>query len=94
MLYKNLPENELTRVMRVRFILDCLAAIHYLLAGRPGNAAAICRARLDYRRMKPSSRAIRRENLEKTTVSPLPHLMPRSLILAFYLKGKKRYTDL
>jgi GT2 family glycosyltransferase len=94
MLYKNLPEKELSRAMHVRFWLDCIAATKFLLSGHLLDARAVYAARRDFRRMKASYLPIRQENLAKTVLSPIPEQMPRSLILAFYLKGKKRYTEL
>ena len=44
--------------------------------------------------MKPEYEEKRRENLTKTTLPIIPELMRSSLILAFYLKGKKKYSDL
>lgn len=94
MLYKNLPEEDLPHAMRVRRCLDALAAVRFLLSGHLGDAKAVWDARLAFRRLKPSYLPLRRENLEKTTVSPAPGHLPFSLILSFYLKGKRRFSDL
>jgi GT2 family glycosyltransferase len=94
MLYKNLPDDELAHAMRVRRCLDAVAALRFLLSGHLRDAKAVCDARLAFRRLKPAYLPLRRENLEKTTVSPVPGRMPFSLILSFYLKGKRRFSDL
>jgi GT2 family glycosyltransferase len=94
MLYKNLPEKELRRAMRVRFWLDYLAAAKFLLSGHLLDAKAVCAARREFSRLKASYHPIRQENLALTTVCPLPLQMPGSLIAAFYLKGIKHYTQL
>ena len=44
--------------------------------------------------MKPDYVVKRKENLAKTTLATIPELMRNSLILSFYLKGKKKFTDL
>ena len=44
--------------------------------------------------MKPEYAEKRRENLAKTTLDSIPELMHSSLILAFYLNGKKKYSDI
>ncbi|MEG2067941.1 MAG: glycosyltransferase family 2 protein [Tannerellaceae bacterium] len=94
MLYKNLPEEDLRPVMRARFWLDYIAATKFFLSGHVRNARAVYQARKEFFLWKPSYAPIRRENLKKTTLRPIPELMHQSLIVAFYLKGKKRYTEL
>lgn len=94
MLYKNLPQKELKHVMRCRFWLDYLAAFKFLLCGHFANAKAVYEARKAFSKLKPSYRAIRQENLEKTNSRDIPELNSESLILNFYLKGKKKFSDL
>lgn len=94
MLYKNLPEKDLKPVMRARFWLDYIAATKFLLCGHIQNAKAVYEARKAFFDMKPEYTEKRRENLAKTTLPIIPELMRSSLILAFYLKGKKKYSDL
>jgi GT2 family glycosyltransferase len=93
MVYKNLPEEDLKSVLRTRFFLDYLAALKFLLSGHPKNAKAVYKARKEFHRLLPLYKPIRDENLRKTTVNPVPELMQESLIVAFYLKGKKRFQS-
>lgn len=93
MLYKNLPQKELKHVMRCRFWLDYLAAFKFLLCGHFPNAKAVYEARKAFFKLKPSYAAVRQENLEKTTCTDIPELTSGSLILNFYLKGKKKFSD-
>ena len=92
MLYKNLPEKDLKHVMRARFWLDYIAAMKFLLCGHVQNAKAVYEARKAFFDMKPEYAEKRRENLAKTTLGTIPELMRSSLILAFYLNGKKKYS--
>ncbi len=94
MLYKNLPEKDLKHVMRVRFWLDYIAATKFLLCGHVQNAKAVYEARKAFFDMKPEYAEKRRENLAKTTLDSIPELIHSSLILAFYLNGKKKYSDI
>jgi GT2 family glycosyltransferase len=94
MLYKNLPEKKLRHVMRVRFWLDYVAALKFLLCWHPEDAKAVYAARREFRCLRTSYLPVRRENMEKTTITPIPEQMPCSLIIAFYLKGKKKYSEL
>lgn len=94
MVYKNLPETDIRRVMRARFFLDYLAAAKFLATGHWGNAKAIYTARRDFRKMKRTYRPIREENLQKTTQKTIPELSRKSLIVSFYLKGIRKFSDL
>ncbi|MDR1257714.1 MAG: glycosyltransferase family 2 protein [Tannerellaceae bacterium] len=94
MLYKNTPEGKLRHVMRVRLWLDCMAALRFALGGQFGDAKAVYAARREFRRLKDDYLPLRRENMDKTTVDPIPGQMPGSLVIAFYLKGKKKYAEL
>ena len=94
MLYKNLPEKDLKHVMRVRFWLDYVAAAKFLLTGHYPNARAVYEARKAFHELKPSYEPTRLENLAKTTLPDIPELRKKSLILAFYLQGKKKFTEL
>ena len=94
MLYKNLPEGELKGVMRVRWLLDQVAALVFLLKGQWPNARAVWRARREFRRLRPSFRPSREENMEKGCTPVIPERTGYSLLLRYYLKGKKRFADL
>ncbi len=94
MLYKNLPEEELRPVMRMRGCLDMLAALQFLLKGEWGNVRAVFRARRDYRTMRPSYQSVRAENLTKTIQPTQPERLPWSLLWRYYAKGVKRFSGL
>lgn len=94
MLYKNLPEKDLKHVMRARFWLDYIAATKFLLCGHVQNAKAVYEARKAFFDMKPEYAEKRRENLAKTTLGTIPELINDSLIIGFYLKGKKKFADI
>lgn len=94
MLYKNLPEKDLKHVMRARFWLDYIAATKFLLCGHVQNAKAVYEARKAFFDMKSEYTEKRRENLAKTTLGTIPELINDSLIIGFYLKGKKKFADI
>ncbi|MBP7488133.1 MAG: glycosyltransferase family 2 protein, partial [Parabacteroides sp.] len=52
MLYKNIPEYALRRVMLSRRILDYIAAAKFLVSGYPSNAKAVYEARREFYRIK------------------------------------------
>ncbi len=94
MLYKNLPEKDLKHVMRVRFWLDYIAAAKFLLTGHYSNALAVYEARKAFHELKPLYVPVRQKNLALTKLPDIPELRKKSLILAFYLQRKKRFTEL
>lgn len=93
MLYKNLPSNELSRIMRVRKWLDYLAALSFLLKGEFANAKAVWQARSDFARIRQSFSASRVDNLEKTIVETIPERVNYSILVQFYLKNKKHFSQ-
>ncbi|MDR1526843.1 MAG: glycosyltransferase family 2 protein [Dysgonamonadaceae bacterium] len=93
MLYKNLPDPYYSKVMRKRFFLDYLSAIHCLLKGECHNAWAICKARRDFLRMKAQYQAVRNENLKQNPIGIPDTMLPQSLIWSYYLNGKKKFSE-
>lgn len=94
MLYKNLPEKDLKPVMRVRFWLDYVAALQFLLKGHYRNAKAVYEARKAFFELLPTYASVRKENMRLATGKPIPELMRHSLIWAFYGQGKRRFSAL
>ncbi|MDH6313842.1 GT2 family glycosyltransferase [Parabacteroides sp. PFB2-10] len=94
MLYKNLPEERLRATMRLRFWLDYLAALQFLLTGQFANVRAVYRARKAFRKLRTAYLPLRRENLQKATNPFPPEILSKSLLVTFYLKGKKRYGEI
>ncbi len=94
MLYKNSLEKDLKHVMRIRFWLDYIAATKFLLGGHFSNAKAIYQARKAYHQLKPTYETKRKINLSKRTVIDIPELQQNCLIFSFFLKGKKKYSQL
>lgn len=94
MLYKNLPQEDLLPVMRIRAILDYIAALSFVLKGQIPNALAVLRARRAYASLRPSFTASREENLKKTCLTVIPERTKSSILAQFYLHGKKFFSQL
>lgn len=94
MLYKNLPDAELGAVMRVRCVLDYVAALVFLLKGQLSNASAVLRARREFRRLRPRFEESRRENLGKTSAISIPERIKSSILVQFYVKGHKTFSQI
>ncbi len=95
MLYKNLPEEELKPVMRVRWWLDLLAAVQFLGKGEWGSYKAVLRAGREFRRLRPEFEADRKINLERRVIKGrVPERMKFSLLWQYYFKGIKVFNAL
>jgi hypothetical protein len=94
MLYKNLPQEELGPVMRVRAVLDYVAALSFLLKGQFSNMWAVLRARRAFHLLRPSFADARKENLKKTSLPMIPERVKSSILVGFYLCGKKFFSQL
>lgn len=94
MLYKNLPKEELNKVMRMRACLDYVAAFTFLLKGQVDNACAVVRARKEYKQLRSSFSSSREENLRKTSLNPIPERINSSILWQFYRRGCKQFSQL
>lgn len=94
LLYKNLPAVRLRRVMRVRYLLDILAAIKFLIAGEWGNFKAVLKARRDFARMKKNFAPSRDENLSLTSNEKPTGMCGFSILWKYYAKGKRYFSQL
>lgn len=94
MLYKNGPTRSLPVVFAVRLVLDALAFLHLLFEGKFGNAVSVIEAHRDFVRMMPGFRHDRRENLRQRLVADIPVKFKGSILWNYYVKRKRRYSDL
>ena len=94
MLYKNLPQKELNSVMRVRRILDYIAAFKFLISGCMGDFKAIINARRMFNRIKGEYTEKRKENLSAAKVNEIPERVRYSILWRYYFGGKKYFNEL
>lgn len=93
LLYKNMPAAHLHRVMRVRCLLDLLAAIKFLVAGEWGNFKAVLRARRDFARMKKDFAPSRDENQSLATNEKPAGMCGFSILWRYYARGKRYFSQ-
>ena len=94
MLYKNLPEEELRHVMRVRALLDYVAAFKFLLSGSVGDFKAVLKARKEYKRMRRNYTDVRNDNIKKTVVHNPAGREPFMLLWQYHACGRKFFNKL
>lgn len=94
MLYKNLPEHLLKKTMFWRAVFDYSAAIQSLLTGKFENAKSILKARRDFSMMQHDFTAKRKQNMALTTTDLKNEIFQGSIIVEYYLKGKKTFSSI
>jgi GT2 family glycosyltransferase len=93
MLYKNLPDDELHAVMRIRWCLDYLAAFQTLLLNRNwGDCKAIFQARKAFRRWKHEFDADRTSIQKNRKIKRVPERAPFSIVWQYYFRKKKTFS--
>lgn len=94
MLYKNLPQKSLGKIMRWRKLFDYAAAFQFFVTGKPHNAKSVFKARKDFKNMLPGFVDKRIENLSLATRTDFPEMLRKSIVIEYYLKGNKTYSKL
>ncbi|MBA7488616.1 MAG: glycosyltransferase family 2 protein [Prevotella sp.] len=94
MLYKNLPDGELKGVMRVRRVLDYVAALKMLVADRSWvDFKAVVKARRAFYRWRHNFDDDRREIGRTRTAGPSERV-GYSILWQYYVKGRKTFSRL
>lgn len=95
MLYKNLPDDELHGVMRMRCFLDWLAAFEMLILKHNfGEFRAVLRGRHAFKKWKHEFDKDREKIAVSRKLNPVPERKPYSILWRYYAKGQKHFSDL
>ena len=94
MLYKNLPEKDLKKVLQVRVLLDWVAACVFLLKGDGKNFRAVIKARKEFNRMRPDFASSRADNRAKAVADSIPEKADYSILWKFHARRNKAYSQL
>ncbi|PLW94050.1 MAG: hypothetical protein C0592_04150 [Marinilabiliales bacterium] len=87
LIYKNYPKELQRKIFRKRFIFDFIAAVKFALGGHLSDFFAVFRARRHFKQNK--------SQLVHSGATELPQIIYKhSIVRDFYLKGKKKYSDL
>lgn len=90
MLYKNLSKKKLNCTIAIRLPLDYIAAIKFLLEGKPKEFAAVYRAHRDFFK----SRSILKNKRKQLNTHDTECIFQQSILLHYYLKHHKKFTQL
>lgn len=94
LLYKNLPEPKLKKIILLRKILDGIAAVMFFLKGRPESLKAVRKAHKDFNKSINSLRAKRETVKDLTLLNSENCLLNISIVSRFYLRGQRLYSSL
>ena len=95
MLYKNLSDSDLERVMRVRWFLDYLAAFEMLILKRNwGDFKAVFKARKAFKAWRKDFAEDRRKIQAARVREEIPQVFDCSILWQYYAKGKKLFSQL
>lgn len=95
MLYKCLPDNELKSVMRMRCLLDYVAALQMLILKRNvGEFKAVIRGRKDFNKWKKDFDKDRERIQKSRKTDVVPERMNLFLLWRYYVKGQKTFSQL
>ena len=95
MLYKCLPDRDLSRVMMIRCVLDYVAALQMLILQRNvGDFKAVIRGRRAFNKWKADFAADRKRIQQSRRTASEPGRVDISILWQYYAKGKKTWDSL
>lgn len=95
MLYKNLSDTELKHVMRMRLILDWIAALQMLILGRSrGDFKAVLRGRKEFNAWKHDFDKDRQWIAKRRKCATKELLTQKSILWEYYAKGSKTFYNI
>ncbi len=94
LLIKHLPGSSLWWKLPVRFMLDWMAALKFLLQGTPADSLAVLKAQFVFLRRLPIDLGKRRSIASTIPNYVVKNSYPRLLVADFYLLGKKIFKNL
>ncbi len=89
LLYKNLPPQQLTKILLVRIVLDWLSAIYYLVQGKGSQSMAVWKAHIKVWRTK---KAYKNKHLQPSNGTN--YRKPYSIVWQYFIKKIKTYSAL
>jgi len=94
LLYKNLPSEKLVCTLLTRMIFDGAAAFHLLAKGNARGFVSVIHAHFRFYRSISSLHKKRKNQGKFLKRTMHPEMFRKSIILNYYLKNKKRFSEL
>lgn len=93
MLFKNWPTSTLIIRIPFKILIDWLGAIHFLFKKGWGSFWAIIKGQIDFF-LRLSHWLKIRKKTTRISIKNTTGIYPKSIIFAFFIKNKKKYTEL
>lgn len=94
MLYKNLPDKKLKKIIFLRKILDGIAALFFLFKGQFSSVKAVWNAHIDFYKNSGQLRTRRQEVLKLGSNEPAGLILNKSIVFEFYIRRHKTFNSL
>jgi hypothetical protein len=91
LLYKNLPQKRLNRVLFARFWLDGLAMVYFIVQGKPRLAWVVVQA---YVRFYGALKHWKMKRKINNPPARQKNIYPKSIVWQYFVQGKKKFNDL
>ena len=93
MLYKNLPQKDLKKVMRARYWLDRVAMLQSLAKGNIADVKAIMKARKDFANWNSDFAKDRAHIQANRKLNESQDLTNKSILWQYFALQKKKYSE-
>lgn len=94
LLYKNLPDNQLLRILSIRMILDAVAAFKLLSEFNVNGIKSVLKAHYHFYKSLPAFREKRKLAAGKGYDSRPPEKLPKSIVYQFYVQKRKTFSKI
>ncbi|HAN00282.1 MAG TPA: dTDP-Rha--alpha-D-GlcNAc-pyrophosphate polyprenol alpha-3-L-rhamnosyltransferase [Marinilabiliales bacterium] len=94
LLYKNLPQGSFRSILFLRMILDGASSVMYLLQGKFSFFMAVPKAHFAFYATLGKFKRKRTENNKLRTVNHHLQVFKRSIIYSFFIRKKRKFSDL
>ncbi len=94
LIYKNMPRQRVGKVLRMRCLLDNIAALKELLTGHLSEAQSIRKARKDFNNWKEQFKHERDMLQQSRQLSPKSDTTPLCLLWQYFVRNRKKWSAL
>ena len=94
LLYKNLPEGKLFQVLLLRMVLDGVAAVKLLAEFNLNGIKSVLKAHYHFYKSLPVLRGKRKLAAKDGHYILPPEKLPRSIVFQFYIRKRKRFSEI
>ncbi len=94
MLYKNLPDEDLDKIISTRLMLDFIAALQFLVKFKFQNIKSIWKAHREFFSTKKEYKEKRKVNMSKSKVKHPYGMLHTSIVYLFFVKSKRKFSQI